>query len=67
VAERNNCGPEQTHQHGLCALIGVAPPDGRRTDDAHNDYVFERRVFQDDRSYRRSGVEAAVVAAPSPD
>ncbi|WP_033924991.1 class I SAM-dependent DNA methyltransferase [Sphingomonas sp. 35-24ZXX] len=31
----------------LCALIGVPAPDGSRTDDAHNAYVFERRVFQD--------------------
>lgn len=25
----------------------VEPPHGSRTDDAQNDYVFERRVFQD--------------------
>lgn len=31
----------------LCALIGVEAPRGSRTDDAHNDYVYERRVFQD--------------------
>lgn len=37
----------QSFINGLCRLIGVAPPDGSRTDDAHNDYVFERRVFQD--------------------
>lgn len=37
----------QSFINGLCALIGVAPPHGSRTDDAHNDYVFERRVFQD--------------------
>jgi hypothetical protein len=37
----------QNFINGLCALIGVAPPHGSRTDDAHNDYVFERRVFQD--------------------
>src|SRR5688500_13079577 len=37
----------QSFINGLCALIGVAPPDGSRADDAHNDYVFERRVFQD--------------------
>lgn len=37
----------QSFINGLCALIGVAPPQGSRTDDAHNDYVFERRVFQD--------------------
>lgn len=37
----------QSFINGLCRLIGVAPPDGSRTDDAHNGYVFERRVFQD--------------------
>src|SRR4051794_28837704 len=37
----------QSFISGLCALIGVAPPNGSRTDDAYNDYVFERRVFQD--------------------
>lgn len=37
----------QSFVNGLCALIGVAPPHGSRSDDAHNDYVFERRVFQD--------------------
>jgi len=37
----------QSFINGLCVLIGVAPPDGSRTDDAYNDYVFERRVFQD--------------------
>ena len=37
----------QSFINGLCALIGVEPPHGSRTDDAHNDYVFERRVFQD--------------------
>ena len=37
----------QSFINGLCALIGVAPPNGSRTDDAYNDYVFERRVFQD--------------------
>ena len=37
----------QSFINGLCALIGVAPPDGSRTDDTRNDYVFERRVFQD--------------------
>ena len=36
----------QSFVNGLCALIGVDPPKGSRTDDAHNDYVFERRVFQ---------------------
>ena len=37
----------QSFINGLCRLIGVASPDGSRTDDAYNDYVFERRVFQD--------------------
>jgi hypothetical protein len=36
----------QSFMSGLAALIGVDPPKGSRTDDAHNDYVFERRVFQ---------------------
>lgn len=36
----------QSFVNGLCALIGVDPPRGSRSDDAHNDYVFERRVFQ---------------------
>jgi len=35
----------QSFVNGLCALIGVDPPKGSRTDDAHNDYVFERRPF----------------------
>ena len=37
----------QSFINGLCALIGVVAPHGSRTDDAHNDYVYERRVFQD--------------------
>jgi hypothetical protein len=37
----------QSFVNGLCAVLGVAPPKGSRTDDAANDYVFERRVFQD--------------------
>ena len=37
----------QSFLNGLCAPIGVDPPHGSRADDAHNDYVFERRVFQD--------------------
>ena len=37
----------QSFINGLCHLIGVPQPDGSRTDDTHNDYVFERRVFQD--------------------
>ena len=37
----------QSFINGMCHLIGVEPPRGSRTDDAQNDYVFERRVFQD--------------------
>ena len=37
----------QSFINGLCQLIGVDPPHGSRTDDSLNDYVFERRVFQD--------------------
>ncbi|EIZ79896.1 DNA methyltransferase, putative [Novosphingobium sp. Rr 2-17] len=37
----------QSFINGLCALIGVNVPAGSRADDVHNDYVFERRVFQD--------------------
>lgn len=37
----------QSFINGLCHLLGVEAPSGSRTDDAHNDYVFERRVFQD--------------------
>ncbi|WP_182466721.1 class I SAM-dependent DNA methyltransferase [Sphingomonas gilva] len=37
----------QSFINGLCHLIGIPPPNGSRADDAHNDYVFERRVFQD--------------------
>jgi len=37
----------QSFINGLCRLLGVDEPTGSRTDDAHNDYVFERRVFQD--------------------
>jgi hypothetical protein len=36
----------QSFVNGLCGLIGVDPPKGSRPDDTHNDYVFERRVFQ---------------------
>ncbi len=43
-------GSELANTHlfvtGLCALIGVGPPKGSGIDDAYNDYVFERRVFQ---------------------
>ena len=37
----------QSFINGLCALLRVDPPLGSRTDDQYNDYVFERRVFQD--------------------
>ncbi len=37
----------QSFINGLCALLGVDAPAGSRQDDVHNDYVFERRVFQD--------------------
>lgn len=37
----------QSFINGLCHLLGLDAPAGSRTDDAHNDYVFERRVFQD--------------------
>ncbi len=38
----------QSFINGLCRILGVDAPAGSRTDDAHNDYVFERRVFQDE-------------------
>lgn len=37
----------QSFINGLCMILGVDSPAGSRTDDSHNDYVFERRVFQD--------------------
>lgn len=37
----------QSFINGLCQLLGVDAPAGSRTDDTRNDYVFERRVFQD--------------------
>lgn len=37
----------QSFINGLCHLLGLDAPAGSRTDDAQNDYVFERRVFQD--------------------
>ena len=36
----------QTFVNDLCVILGVAAPLGSRTDDDLNDYVFERRVFQ---------------------
>ena len=37
----------QSFINGLCDLLGLDAPAGSLSDDAHNDYVFERRVFQD--------------------
>lgn len=37
----------QSFINGLCHLLGLGAPAGSRSDDLHNDYVFERRVFQD--------------------
>jgi hypothetical protein len=37
----------QSFIHGLTSLLGVAAPRGAKADDVTNDYVFERRVFQD--------------------
>lgn len=37
----------QSFINGLCQILGVDAPAGSRTDDVHNDYVYERRVFQD--------------------
>lgn len=36
----------QSFVNDLCSLLDVSPPNGSRTDDGLNDYVFERRVFQ---------------------
>ena len=44
----------QSFLNGLCDLLGVPAADGSRADDAHNDYVFERRVFQDNGDGTRS-------------
>jgi hypothetical protein len=44
----------QSFINDLCNVIGVPAPNGSRTDDAHNDYVFERRVFQDNGDGSRS-------------
>ena len=35
----------QSFINGLCTILGVSSPHGSRTDDAQNDYVFERRGF----------------------
>lgn len=37
----------QSFINGLARLLDVDPPRGAKADDATNDYVFERRVFQD--------------------
>lgn len=37
----------QSFINDLCSVLGVAPPLGSRADDSLNDYVYERRVFQD--------------------
>ncbi|MBV1696787.1 MAG: hypothetical protein KGQ47_00410, partial [Hyphomicrobiales bacterium] len=37
----------QSFINGLCSILNVPPPRGSRANDAQNDYVFERRVFQD--------------------
>lgn len=37
----------QSFINGLARLLGVDPPRGAKADDIANDYVFERRVFQD--------------------
>jgi hypothetical protein len=37
----------QSFINGLCKVLSVEPPHGSRADDSLNDYVFERRVFQD--------------------
>ena len=48
---RKTGGSELANTHsfinGLCGLIGVEAPHGSQTNDSANDYVFERRVFQD--------------------
>ncbi|MEX6724744.1 class I SAM-dependent DNA methyltransferase [Parapedomonas caeni] len=44
----------QSFINGLCRLLGVEPPAGSRVNDSHNDYVFERRVFQDNGDGTRS-------------
>ena len=36
----------QSFINGLARLLGVDPPRGAKADDTANDYVFERRVFQ---------------------
>jgi hypothetical protein len=37
----------QSFINGLCDIIGVERPHGSKANIALNDYVFERRVFQD--------------------
>jgi len=52
IAEwRETGGSELANTHlfinGLTQLLGVDTPRGAKADDTTNDYVFERRVFQD--------------------
>ncbi len=37
----------QSFINGLCSILNVQSPRGSRVNDAQNDYVFERRAFQD--------------------
>ena len=56
----------QSFVAGLCALIGVEAPRGSRTDDAHNDYVFERRVFQKEADGQVERVQGHAQASLGP-
>jgi hypothetical protein len=52
IAEwRETGGSELANTHlfinGLTQVLGVDPPRGAKANDTTNDYVFERRVFQD--------------------
>ena len=53
----------QSFINGLCALIGVDAPAGSRADDAHNDYVFERRVFRTMATARRASAGSTATSA----
>ncbi|MEP0404030.1 MAG: type IIL restriction-modification enzyme MmeI, partial [Lentilitoribacter sp.] len=37
----------QSFINGLCALLDVPSPDGSKEIEEHNNYVFERGVYQD--------------------
>lgn len=50
----------QSFINGLCQLLGVDASAGSRTDDAYNEYAFERRVFQITAAARRAS--AASIA-----